>query len=76
MRRLLYLIYIAPHCKFTMTLVIHCFIKKRDLKWCSIFVCSVFSEYGVISDFIVILNSALIIEGVIFIDLRLILLTY
>ena len=75
MQRILYLLFIAPHCKFTVTLVKHCMITKGPIRRL-ILVWSVVIEHDLISEFIVIVNSMFILSGVISIHLRLFFLTY
>ena len=75
MRRILYLICVAPHykiyCDIGKTL---CYHKKAFIRNL-ICVCSVVSENEFISDFIVIFNSMFVLLGVISINLRLFFLT-
>ena len=75
MQRILYLISVVPICNDTMALVTSRY-HKRPRIWRFIVVCSVFSENDIISDFIVVVNSMSIFADVIFINLRLIFLTY
>ena len=49
---------------------------KWDITWSFMFVCSVINEHDFISDFIVVLNWFSIFEDIIFINLRLLSLTY
>ena len=49
---------------------------KWDLIWSFIFVCSIISEHEFISDFVLVFNSFIIFTYIIFINFRLILLTY
>ena len=49
---------------------------KWALKWRFIFLCSVFSENDVFSDFIAIVKYMFIFADIIFINLRLLYLTY
>ena len=76
MRHILYLICVAPHCKVNVLLVKKCVIKNGPLYGVSYFYAVCLLEHEVISNFIVIVNSMFIFTDIIFINLRLILLTY
>ena len=52
------------------------FYHKRAFIWSLIYVCSVVSEHAFIYHFIVIVKSMFILTGVIYINLRLFLMTY
>ena len=76
LRRILYVICIAPYCNIIVPLIKKLCYHKRDSIWRFIFACSLFSEHGSISNFIVIVNCMFILTGVISINLRLFLLMY
>ena len=50
--------------------------KKWDPIWRLLFVCSVISKHDFVSDFIVVVNSVPILADIMFINLRLLSLTY
>ena len=75
MRRILYVIFVAPYCKLTMTFVKHHVIENGSL-WSFIFVCIVISEHEFISDIIVVVKLVSIFTDIIFNNLCLVSLTY
>ena len=74
-RRILYVICITLFCNFNFEIDKKIYYHKWALIWRFVFLCSVVSEYDIISNFIVVIKSMSILGNFIFIYLRLIFLT-
>ena len=74
-QRILCLTCMGPHCNVTVPLVQHGFIENGPLYAVSKYLLSVIIEHDFISNFMVVFNSFAIFADVIFINLRLLLMT-